>query len=121
MARTKGAGAMLELYQFPESTCSQKVRICLGEKGLEWVERRLDWRKRKHLTPEYLALNPNWVVPTLVHDGRSVIDSNVIMQYLDEVFPEPPLSPADPLARARMRAWLSYFNDVSVTAIRLPS
>src|SRR5262245_43043558 len=53
--------------------------------------------------PAYMKLNPNGVVPTLVHDGRVVIESSVILYYLDEVFPEPPLMPREPLQRARVR------------------
>ena len=82
---------MLELYHAPHSTCSQKVRICLAEKGVEWVDRRLNLATREHLTPEYLAINPNGVVPTLVHDDKIIIDSSVICEYLDEVFPAPRL------------------------------
>ena len=79
---------MLELYNFPPSTCSLKVRICLAEKDAEWVDRRMDSRQGQHLQPDYLKLNPNGVVPTLVHDGNVIIDSSVILEYLDEVFPE---------------------------------
>lgn len=112
---------MLELYHAPMSTCSQKVRICLAEKGLDWVDRRINLAKNEHLTPEYLKLNPNGVVPTLVHDGTPVIDSSVICEYLDEVFPQPRLAPDDALGRARMRAWIHYLNEVPTVAVRVPS
>jgi glutathione S-transferase len=112
---------MLELYHAPHSTCSQKVRICLAEKGVEWVDRRLNLATREHLTPEYLAINPNGVVPTLVHDDNVIIDSSVICEYLDEVFPAPRLVPADPVRRAQMRAWLRYLEEVPTAAIRVPS
>jgi glutathione S-transferase len=55
--------------------------------------------------PEYLKLNPKGYVPTLIHDGRAIRESSLICEYLDEVFPEPPLAPADPAARAEMRLW----------------
>ncbi len=112
---------MLELYNFRQSTCSQKVRLCLAEKGLDWIDRRLDSRKQEHLQPAYLKLNPNAVVPTLVHDGHVILDSSVIMEYLEEVFPEIPLSPAEPLGRAHMRKWLRYFDEVATPSIRYPS
>lgn len=112
---------MLELYNFRQSTCSQKVRLCLAEKGLDWVDRRLDSRKQEQLRPEYLKLNPNALVPTLVHDGQPILDSSVIMEYLEEVFPETPLSPPDPVGRAKMRKWLRYFDEVSTPSIRYPS
>ena len=112
---------MLELYNFPPSTCSLKVRICLAEKGLDWVDHRLDSRNNEHLNPEYLALNPNGVVPTLVHDGVAVIDSSVIMEYLEETFPEPRLSPSGAAARAKMRSWLRFFEEKPTPAVRYPS
>ena len=86
---------MLELYNFPMSTCSQKVRIVLAEKGLDWVDHRIE--SGDHLKPGYLQLNPNGVVPTLVHDGVPIIDSSVICEYLDEVFPQSSTTP--PTAR----------------------
>jgi len=112
---------MLELYNFAQSTCSLKVRICLAEKDLEWVDRRLVSRNNEHLTPEYLKLNPNGVVPTLVHDGAPIIESSVILQYLDDAFPEIRLTPGDIVEKARMRAWLSFFDQVPTPAVRYPS
>jgi glutathione S-transferase len=84
---------MLELYHNIISTCSQKVRLCFAEKGLTYVDRHFEFRDGGHLSPEYLKLNPNGVVPTLVHDGNPVIDSSVIVEYLDEAFPETSLTP----------------------------
>ena len=112
---------MLELYQLSYSTCSQKVRICLAEKGVEWVDRPVNTRASEHLTPEYLKLNPNGVVPTMVHDGKVILDSSVMCEYLDEVFPQNPLTPKDPAERARMRAWMRFLEEVPTAAIRVPS
>jgi glutathione S-transferase len=112
---------MIELYHAPQSTCSQKVRICLAEKGLDWIDRRVNLGKNENLTPEYLALNPNGVVPTLVHDGEAIIDSSVICEYLDETFPTPPLAPGDAAGRAKMRAWMRYLEEVPTSAVRVPS
>jgi len=111
----------LKLYNFPQSTCSQKVRLTLWEKGVEFIDRPVDSKKREHLSDWYLKLNPNGVVPTLVHDGAVVIDSSVIMEYLEEVFPENPLVPNDPVERAHMRKWMRYFEEVPTPAIRVPS
>jgi glutathione S-transferase len=118
---TKEATSMIELYNFAQSTCSQQVRICLEEKALPWVDRRLVSKDRYHISPEYLRLNPNGVVPTLVHDGVPVIESSVIAQYLDDVFPEPSLSPSDPRSLAAMRAWLAFVDQVPTPAVRYPS
>ncbi|HTY70409.1 MAG TPA: glutathione S-transferase family protein [Alphaproteobacteria bacterium] len=95
---------MLELYHSVNSVCAQKVRIALAEKGLEWTEHVVDLFGGQ-FDPAYLKLNPNAVVPTLVHDGKVVIESSVILYYVDEAFPKPALMPADPLLRARVRMY----------------
>ena len=112
---------MIELYHAHLSTCSQKVRLTLAEKGIEWIGREIDLARQDQLSDEYLALNPNGVVPTLVHDDAVIIDSSVICEYLDEVFPERLLSPATAAGRARMRAWMRYTEEVPTAAIRIPS
>src|ERR1700751_1948153 len=102
---------MLELYRAPQSTCSQKVRLTLAEKNLTFGEDRLRLLQNEHVKPECLKLNPNGVVPTLVDDGTPITDSSVIMEYVDEVYPEIALSPAEPKQRAHMRAWLRFFEE----------
>ena len=111
----------LELFHHDASTCSQKVRICLAEKGIDWVNRPVDLGAGENLTPEYLAINPNGVVPTLVHDGTVILESTFINEYLDEVFPDPPLRPADPAAKARMRGWGKMADDYGLSAVRIPT
>ena len=81
----------------------------------------MDSRNGDHLKPEYLELNPNGVVPTLVHDGKVIIDSSVILEYLDEVFPKVSMTPEEPVGRAHMRKWLRYFEEVATPAVRFPS
>lgn len=112
---------MLELLNVPFSTCSQKVRLALAEKQLPYKERRIDFSKREHLSDWYLKLNPNGVVPTLLHDGTSIVDSSVINEYLDDAFPHTSLRPRDLKRRAQMRAWRQYFDEVITPAIRVPS
>lgn len=113
---------MLTLYNAAHSTCSQKVRICLAEKGLPFEDIKLDLGKGKdHLKPDYLKINPNGVVPSLVDDGHVIIDSSVICEYLDERYPAVRLTPEDPVERARMRAWMRYLEEVPTAAVRVPS
>lgn len=96
---------MLELYHNTMSSCAQKVRVALAEKGLEWKSHHLDLRAGDQQQPEYLKLNPKGVVPTLI-DGELVIrESNVILEYLDDAFPKPPLRPSDPFGKAQVRLW----------------
>jgi glutathione S-transferase len=112
---------MIELYHAATSTCSQKVRLTLAEKGLAFISRPVNLRANENLTPEYLALNPNGVVPTLVHDGNVILDSSVICEYLDDVFPAPALAPDNPVGRAHMRKWLRFLEEVPTAAIRVPT
>lgn len=112
---------MIELYSAPQSTCSQKVRLVLAEKNLSFVEHRMKLFKQDQLKPEYLKLNPNGVVPTLVDQGTPIVDSSVIMEYLDEQYPDRSLTPRDSVERAKMRAWLRFFEEVPTVAVRFPS
>ena len=93
---------MLELYHNINSVCAQKVRIALKEKGQEAKEHILTLRGDQN-EPAYLMLNPNGVVPTLVHDGEPIVESSLILYYIDDVFPDPPLMPSDPRQRYRVR------------------
>lgn len=101
----------LLLYTSVESACAQKVRLVMAEKQLSWEERALNLRRGDQFDPAYLKLNPKAVVPTLVHDGLVIRESTVINEYLDEVFPEPPLKPADPGLRSQMRLWAKMVDD----------
>jgi glutathione S-transferase len=109
------------LYNAAQSTCSQKVRLVLHEKNLRFEDIRLNLGKKDQLKPEYLAINPNGVVPTLVDDGQPIVDSSVICEYLDEKFPENSLTPNAIVERAHMRSWMRYLEEVPTAAIRVPS
>src|SRR5206468_10435490 len=110
------------LYNAPQSTCSQRVRFVLNAKKLPFEEVKLDLLAGDQLKPDYLALNPNGVVPTLVHDGTVVVDSSVIIEYLDEVAPqEETFTPRDPAERAAMRALMRFIDEMPAAAVRVPT
>jgi len=110
------------LYNAPQSTCSQRVRFVLNAKKLSFTEVKLDLLAGDQLKPDYLALNPNGVVPTLDHDGAVVIDSAVIVEYLDEIAPTPQnFTPRDPLERATMRALMRFIDEVPAASVRVPT
>jgi glutathione S-transferase len=96
---------MLTVYHSRMSVCSNKVRIALAEKGVSWTDVLLDLTAGEQFAPEYLAKNPNGVVPTIEHDGRVLIESTVINEYIDDAFPGRLLKPADAYERALMRLW----------------
>jgi len=102
---------MLALYHNDMSLCAQKVRVCLAEKKLEWENRHLNLRAGEHQQPWYLKLNRRAVVPTLIDGDKVIPESNVILEYLDEAYPQPPLMPQDPLGRARVRLWTKQLDE----------
>lgn len=103
---------MLELYHHGSSVCAAKVRFALAEKQLIWEGHYLDILKGEQFTPEYRKINPKSVVPTLVHDGRVIPESILICEYIDEVFPNHPLLPADPYSRVQARLWTKAVDEV---------
>jgi glutathione S-transferase len=110
------------LYNAPPSTCSQRVRFVLNAKQLPFSEVKLDLMAGDQLKPEYLALNPNGVVPTLDHDGDIIIDSSVIIEYLDEIAPGPQnFTPEEPAKRAQMRALMRFIDEMPAAAVRVPT
>ena len=101
---------MIVLYNAPRSSASRRVRLCLEEKGLPYENRAVDMERLEHHSPEYLKINPDGVVPTMVHDGRPLHESGTICEYLDETFPDPPLRPEAPYDRALMRNWVRHID-----------
>ncbi len=96
---------MLKLYHHHTSVCAAKSRLAIEEKGLEWEGEIMRLRERDQHTPAYLALNPFGLVPMLDHDGKIIVESTVINEYVDDVFDGPALKPDDPHKQAQMRIW----------------
>lgn len=93
------------LHNYFRSSTSYRVRIALALKGVDYDYLALHLRKNEHRSPQYLAINPQGLVPSLIwSDGGALTQSMAIIEFLDEVFPEPPLLPSDPLGRARVRS-----------------
>ena len=95
----------MKLYGFWRSLATYRVRVALALKGLHAEEISIDLLKGKQLSDDYLAVNPQGVVPALVldEDGSPLFQSLAILEYLDETQPQPPLLPKDPRGRARVR------------------
>ncbi len=98
------------LYHGWRSSASRRVRLCLAEKALPYDSHVIDMAKLEHHAPDYLRINPNGVIPTLLHDGRPLHESGTICEYLDEIAPDPPLRPADAYGRAVMRNWIRHID-----------
>ena len=93
-----------DLYTFFRSSTSYRLRIALAYKRLEYTPHYVSLPKMEHRTPSYRALHAQGLVPLLIDGDRSFIQSMAIIEYLDEVYPEPPLMPADVYGRHYVRA-----------------
>lgn len=93
------------LHGFSRSSASYRVRIALNLKGMVYDDAPYALRDGEQRSPGYLARNPQGLVPTLEMEGHHLTQSLAICEYLDEIQPAPPLLPADPLGRARVRAF----------------
>ena len=100
--------AELILYDAVNSPCARRVRMCLIEKGVPFEIRWMGLGLMDQKQAWYLKLNPNGLVPTLVHGERALYESNVINEYLDATFPAPPLVPKDAYLQAQMRMWMAF-------------
>ena len=109
----------LHLYHSWVSNCSMRVVMTLEEKGLEWESHHLDILKKEHITEEYFGINPNGLVPTLVHDGKVFIESADIIEYLDLKYPEPPLRPNEEAQVEAMLAWMHRAASIHLKGVKL--
>ena len=99
---------MIKLYDFPLSPRARKVRVTLEAKGLEYEKIPIDITKGEQKTPAYLAVNPYGKIPALQDNGTTVYESTIIMEYLNDTYPTPPLLPDDVGQRARARVLMHY-------------
>ena len=112
---------MLELLGGATSTCCCKVHLTAVEKGQKLFEREVNVHKHQNLTAEYIAMNRDGMVPTLLHDGMVLVESSVIMRYLDRRFPEPPLTPSDPVEAMRLDLLMKDLDEKYHSAIAFVS
>ncbi len=95
----------MKLYSYFRSSAAYRMRIALALKGIAYDADYVHLRRKDHQSPEYLAMNPQGLVPTLIDDDGTVVTQSMAMvEYLEETRPEPPLLPSDPAGRARVRA-----------------
>lgn len=107
--------AELAIYSMVVCPFAQRTRMLLALKGIPFDLHELDLSKPR--PADFLELNPSGKVPVIVHDGRVLNESSVINEYLDEVFPDPPLMPADPYRRAMTRIVIDYTNTSFIPAL----
>ncbi|MDZ4876649.1 MAG: Stringent starvation protein A [Chroococcidiopsis cubana SAG 39.79] len=103
----------IQLYFAKASTFSQRTRVVLLEKGIDFTPIEIDLQSKPE---EFLKISRYGKVPAIKHGDAQIYESAIINEYLDEVFPEPPLSPHDPAAKAIARIWIDYANTRLVPA-----
>lgn len=104
---------MLTLYHYDRSTAAQRVRLLLEEKELPWKSVIVDTARGdvEQLPEDFHRLNPKGLVPVILNNGAAIAESLVILEYLEDAFPEPSYRPQSPEARARMRLWMRKIDD----------
>ena len=110
---------MIELFHYEPYANSMKCLLCLAEKGIAFTSRYVDILKFEQHEPWFVKINPNGQVPVLVHDGRVVVESTVINEYLDDVFAETPQRPIDPRERADMRVWSKWVDEMLMPSVSM--
>lgn len=108
---------MIKLYDFSLSPRARKVRITLAAKGLKYEKVPIDITKGEQKTPEYLAINPYGKIPVLQDNGTTVYESTIIMEYLNDTYPTPPLLPDEVGQRARARVLMHYADNPYESAV----
>lgn len=105
--------AALALYHYDRSTAAQRVRLALEEKGLSWRSVVVDTARGdvEELPEDYHRLNPKGLIPVLIHRGKAIPESLVILEYLEDAFPDTPFRPTAPDERARMRLWMRRIDE----------
>jgi maleylpyruvate isomerase len=93
------------LHDYFRSGSAFRVRIVLNLKGLDYAQTAHHLRRAEQRAPQYLALNPQGLIPALEADGNVLTQSLAICEYLEETYPDPPILPADPIERAHVRAF----------------
>jgi maleylacetoacetate isomerase len=94
----------MKLYTYFRSSAAYRVRIALNLKGIDYESVPVDLRPAAHRQPDYLALNPQGLIPALGDGGAVISQSLAVIEYLEETHPRPPLLPHSPLDRARVRS-----------------
>jgi glutathione S-transferase len=110
---------MIKLFDHPDCPFSQKVRVVLAEKELEFERAHVDLRAGEQRAPEFLKMNPYGKVPVLVDDDLVVYDSTIINEYLEDEYPLPHLMPEDSAGRARVRLLEDYCDNSFLPVVGL--
>ncbi len=102
---------MLDVYTWEPNANSGKPLLALKEKGVAFEFHYINMGQLEQHSPEYLKVNPQGTIPCVIHDGFRMLESTPMMEYVDEVFDGPSLTPDDPYQQWRMRWWMRYVDE----------
>jgi glutathione S-transferase len=108
----------LHLYHAHISNCSARVRLLLEEKKIPWESHHIFLAKRENVTEEYFGINPKGVVPSLVHDGKIITESNDILIYLEKKFPDPSFRNVSSEKQLEIERWLKISGEAHMPGIK---
>ena len=108
----------LHLYHAHISNCSARVRLLLEEKKIPWESHHIFLAKRENVTEEYFSINPKGVVPSLVHDGKIITESNDILIYLEKIFPNPSFRNVSSKKQLEIERWLKISGEAHMPGIK---
>jgi glutathione S-transferase/GST-like protein len=109
----------VEVYTWEPNANSGKPLLCLHEKGVPFTHHYIDMGAHEHFSPEFLAINPDGTIPAVAHDGLIMTESTPAMEYIDDAFDGPPLRPADPYWRWRMRLVMRRVDNVLAPSLAM--
>lgn len=109
----------LHLYHADRSNCAARVRLLLEEKEIPWISHHINLGKKENISEEYFGINPKGVVPALVHDGTVITESNDILVYLEEQYPEPDFRAVPADRQSEIDYWLKMSADLHLPAIKV--
>ena len=110
---------MIDVYTWEPNANSGKPLFCLKEKQVPFTHHYIDMGQYQQFSPEFLAINPDGTIPAIVHDGFVMTESTPAMEYIDDAFDGPPLRPADPVQRWRMRQVMRYMDNIVAPSLAM--
>ncbi|HIF58364.1 MAG TPA: glutathione S-transferase family protein [Rhodospirillales bacterium] len=108
----------IHLYHTDRSNCSARVRLLLEEKELPWVSHHINLNEKENINEEYFGINPKGLVPSLVHDGTVVVESNDILAYLEDKYPEPGFREVSDEDQQKIDYWLKTSGEFHLMGIK---
>ena len=108
----------LHLYHAERSNCSARVRLLLEEKQLPWASHHINLQKKENVTEDYFGINPKGLVPALVYDGKVVIESHDIMDYIETTFPAPGFRDVADEDQPEIDFWLRDSGEAHVPGVK---